>query len=62
MNQQQFDTLIQAVFGLAALAIVVFFVHQGALTATDAIPIVGVVLSAFGFAEVGRRQRLKRER
>lgn len=62
MNQHRFDTVVQLIVGLVALVIMVLWVHQGALTANDAMSVVGVVLAAFGFGEVGRRQEKKKNR
>ena len=53
MNQQEFDRSVQLVIALAALALLAFFVWDGGLSATEAVPVILTVLGAF---EIGRRQ------
>jgi uncharacterized membrane protein (UPF0136 family) len=59
MNQRQFDRSVQLVIALAALALLAFFVWDGGLSATEAVPVVLTVLGAF---EIGRRQEYERQR
>ena len=62
MKQNQFDTLVQLAVGIVAIAVMALFVIRGELEAAAIVPILATVLSAFGFAEVGRRQERKRQR
>lgn len=59
MNKQQLDTIVQAVVGIAALALLAWLVSRGDLEGTTIIPILTAILAALGFTEVGRRQGRK---
>lgn len=62
MKPKQFDRLIQAIVGIAAIIILAFLVVRGELDATAVVPLVGAVLAAFGFYGVGRVGERKRRR
>ena len=59
MNQRQSDRSVQLVIALAALALLAFFVWDGGLSASEAVPVIVTVLGAF---EIGRRQEYNRQR
>ena len=59
MNQRQFDRSVQLVIALATLGVLAFFVYDGGLSATEAVPVILTVLGAF---EIGRRQEYNRQR